>query len=97
LIVADLWLRGGRACVFQVFYFNINKITSFIADFGQVSKLMVDETTKQIGGENSVVEIDESKFANRKYNRGHRIVGSWDVGIVERTSSRKIVLLPVIR
>ncbi|KAM0686017.1 Phosphotyrosine-binding domain [Conglomerata obtusa] len=86
LMVADLWLRGGRVVCLSNFYnININRNTSYIADFGQVLKLMVDEISEQIGGENIVVEIDESKFGKRKYNRGHMVVGSWVVGLVERT------------
>ena len=30
-------------------------------------------------GSNIIVEIDESKFEKRKYNRGHRIEGIWVV------------------
>jgi transposase-like protein len=35
------------------------------------------------------VEIDESKFGKRKYNRGHRVGGVWVVGGVERNTEAK--------
>ncbi|CAB9509658.1 Inherit from opiNOG: protein Hydra magnipapillata [Seminavis robusta] len=48
-----------------------------------------------IGGHNIIVEIDESKFAKRKYHRGRRVKGSWVLGMVERTQERRMVLLVV--
>ena len=53
-----------------------------------------------LGGVNSdgqpiIVEIDESKFGKRKYNKGKRIDGVWVVGGVERTPERKVFLLTV--
>ena len=41
-----------------------------------------------IGGEGIIVEIDESKFEKRKFNRGHRVEGVWVVGGVERSPDR---------
>jgi len=41
-----------------------------------------------IGGEGIIVEVDESKFGKRKYNRGHQVEGVWVLGGVERTSKR---------
>ncbi|KCZ79045.1 hypothetical protein H312_03572 [Anncaliia algerae PRA339] len=49
----------------------------------------------KLGGENIIVEIDESKFRKRKYNRRHHVEGVWVFGIVERTTQRKILLFPV--
>lgn len=49
----------------------------------------------KLGGEDIIVEIDESKFGKRKYNRGHKVDGVWIVGLVEKTEQRKIILLPV--
>lgn len=48
-----------------------------------------------LGGEGVIVEIDESKFGKRKYNKGHRVEGVWVFGMVERTPQRRIVLVPV--
>ena len=38
------------------------------------------EASERIGGPGIVIEIDESKFAKRKYNVGHRVVGGWVFG-----------------
>lgn len=47
-----------------------------------------------IGGEGKVVEIDESKFGKRKYNRGRRVEGQWVFGGYERGSGL-IFMVPV--
>jgi transposase-like protein len=39
-----------------------------------------------LGGPGRNVEIDESKFGKRKYNRGHRVEGKWVFGGIERES-----------
>jgi transposase-like protein len=41
------------------------------------------------------VQIDESKFGKRKYNRGHHVDGVWVVGGVEKTPERKVFLAVV--
>lgn len=41
-----------------------------------------------IGGPGIVVEIDESKFGKRKYNRGKRVEGCWVFGGIERGTGR---------
>ncbi|KZR97001.1 Uncharacterized protein APZ42_008350, partial [Daphnia magna] len=43
---------------------------------------------KKIGCFGITVEIDESKFGKRKYNRGKRVEGVWVVGGVERISGK---------
>lgn len=50
----------------------------------------------KIGGNKKIIEIDESKFGKRKYNRRHKVEGVWVVGAVER-DSRKIILKHVAK
>ncbi|EPR78318.1 hypothetical protein SLOPH_1875 [Spraguea lophii 42_110] len=71
---------------------TIRKITKII---GKIV-LKYNKNIK-LGGKRVIVEIDESKFGKRKYNRGHRVEGTWILGAVERTGKRKIVLQPVIK
>jgi len=52
----------------------------------------IQSTTEKIGGEGKVVEIDESKFGKRKYNRGHHVEGQWVFGGVERGSGRTFLV-----
>lgn len=42
----------------------------------------------RIGGIGKIVEIDESKFRERKYNRGHKVEGQWVFGGYERVTGR---------
>ncbi|KKO73560.1 putative transposase-like protein [Vairimorpha ceranae] len=49
-----------------------------------------------LGGEGKIIEIDESKFEKRKYNREHSVGGIWVFGAVERVT-RNILLFPVER
>ncbi|XP_069969220.1 uncharacterized protein [Bactrocera oleae] len=37
----------------------------------------------KIGGPGKIVQIDESKFGKRKYNKGRRVKGHWVLGMVE--------------
>ncbi|KAM0687634.1 hypothetical protein COBT_001120 [Conglomerata obtusa] len=48
-----------------------------------------------IGGQDIVVECDESLFGKKKYNRGRNRNPIWVVSFVERTPARKIILCTV--
>ncbi|XP_049302839.1 uncharacterized protein LOC125775847 isoform X2 [Bactrocera dorsalis] len=41
------------------------------------------EVKGKIGGPGKVVQIDESKFEKRKYNKGRRVEGHWVLGMIE--------------
>ena len=50
------------------------------------------ENPTQLGGEDDIVEIDESKFGKkRKYNRGRRHRGKWVIGLLSRTSGEFVL------
>ena len=54
-----------------------NTITNFLNYLRElIISTLEDEITK-IGGENIIVEIDESKFGRRKYHRGRRVERVW--------------------
>jgi hypothetical protein len=57
----------------------------------------------KIGGRNKILEIDESKIAKRKYNKGHHFEGAWVIGGIERSmlknkirnENKKLFLCPI--
>jgi len=98
LLLLELWMKGlcpKNICVLLC----ISKVT-FSTFLSEVSEAVVPNfysKKHKIGGKNIVVEIDESKFGLRKYNRGHRVDGVWVLGMVERTEARRIFLKAVPR
>jgi transposase-like protein len=48
------------------------------------NKQILNKTNK-IGGRNEIVEIDETKIAKRKYNKGHKVEGAWIIGGIQRS------------
>lgn len=56
---------------------------------------LVRKEKVKLGGENVVVEVDESKFGHRKYNRGRLIEGVWILGLVEKTPERRTIMVTI--
>ena len=48
-----------------------------------------------LGGHGVVVEVDESKYGKRKYNRGSRRDGNWVLGMLERGRSDRCHFIPL--
>ena len=49
----------------------------------------------KIGGPNKIIQVDESKFGRRKYNRGRRIDGHWVLGLIENNSEDfRLIICP---
>ncbi|KAG0440766.1 hypothetical protein DMUE_1510 [Dictyocoela muelleri] len=69
----------------------MNSIRKIKIDIDSIVSSILNNFCK-IGGEGAIVEIDETKFGKRKYNRGRRVDGVWVLGGVERSNERKIFL-----
>ena len=59
------------------------------------SELGLGRGSDIVGGPGVTVEIDESKFGKRKYNRGKHIDGVWVFGGIERDNKANCFLLCV--
>jgi len=53
----------------------------------EVCCVVIEEECERIGGPGNVVEIDESKFGKRKFNKGRHVDGVWVFGGIECDSN----------
>jgi transposase-like protein len=81
-----------------------NTITSYNKLFRSYLKdKQVYSRNNKIGGRNTIVELDETKIAKRKYHKGHRVEGAWVIGGIERSKlknkikdeNKKLFLCPI--
>lgn len=96
LLLGRLWLSGvSSSAALTLTDHSPNTVTDYMSYFRQlvVSNLEAEDT--MVGGPGIIVEIDESKIAKRKHNRGHAVDGAWVVGGVERTEQRGFFVEPV--
>ena len=70
-------------------------IWKLLKNVAKILEPKYNESFDKIGGNNIIVEIDESKFGKRKYHRGHKVEGVWIIGMVERTEQKRIKLMVV--
>lgn len=97
LLIGYLWLcKCTYTSIILMTNHSPNTITNYMKFFRELVIDTLEEETTIIGGENVIVEIDESKFGKRKYHRGHRVEGVWVVGGIERTEEKKcfVVVVP---
>jgi hypothetical protein len=91
LEIGYYWLVGcGRDDILKITGHSPNTITDYMNHYRHhvASSLESDDTV--VGGEGVEVQVDESKFGKRKYNRGHRVEGVWVIGGVELSENRKM-------
>ncbi len=74
---------------------SANTITEWTSIIRDACTQSLTYTTQKIGGEEIIVEIDETKLGKRKYNRGHRVEGVWCICGIERTEAKRCFVIPV--
>lgn len=67
-------------------------IRRILKKFWIVLDNMKNQYCYKIGGDGIIIEVDESKFGKRKYNKGHKVDGVWIIGCVERSEKKRIIL-----
>jgi transposase-like protein len=88
--IARCWLkRESRDEAVKSSLLNKETITTWYTTFNTLVHRAASKEVRLIGGPGIVVEIDEMKLGQRKYNRGHKVEGAWIVNGVERTSERR--------
>ena len=91
-----LWVNGYSQDLINHVLGTSNKTDVDFASFcREVCETSIMNSNEQIGGKDIVVLIDESKFAKRKYNVGHRVVGGWVFGGRETENKKKVFMVPV--
>ena len=96
LEIIELWLQKASLNLIS-YILRIDRKTVWRV-LKKVSRVLVPRhynAAEVIVGDDTVVEIDESKFGKRKYNRGHHVDGVWILGAVERTGLRRIRITAV--
>lgn len=48
--------------------------------------ILQEQEQGKIGGRGKIIQLDESKFGKRKFNRGRRVEGHWVLGAIENGS-----------
>ena len=91
MMMAYFWLAGAsHSTILLMTGHSSATVTDYIGYFRDMVSFNLAENREMIGGDEVIVEIDETKFGKRKYDRGHRVEGAWVFGGVERTPERRM-------
>ena len=93
MFLAYLWLRKTTTIESaETLQISKNSVTKYFQYFRELVSSMIQSENIKIGGKDIIVEIDETKLARRKYNRGHRVGDVWVLVGVERTNERRVFI-----
>ena len=96
MIFLYYWLCGATTTQIGLYTgWSKNTVLRWVQKTQDLISGVVTHDHQMIGGPSIVVEIDESKFGKRKYNRGHRVEGVWVFGGVELTHERRVFAVAV--
>jgi transposase-like protein len=90
LLIAYLWAcRCSYTSIYMMVQASSATIVAYLGHLRELVGSTLEEEDVRIGGPGIIVEVDESKFGRRKYNRGHRVAGAWVLGGIEITEAAK--------
>jgi transposase-like protein len=96
LKIARAFLQGeGRAAAARSSKVSERVVTMWFSAFRELLASSLREKHQKIGGDDIVVQIDETKLGRRKFHRGHRVEGVWVVCGVEMTDEGRAFCVPV--
>ncbi|GFS67219.1 putative transposase-like protein [Nephila pilipes] len=85
LLVTNMWMKiANRVSIAFEIGVARSSVTEWMSFCREVCFDMCDFESSILGGLGDIVEIDESMFGKRKFNRGNRVNGSWVFGGVQR-------------
>jgi transposase-like protein len=95
--LARSWLQGeSRNATVRSTKVNKETVTTWFMAFRELVASSLRETSEKIGGEGTVVQVDETKLGKRKFHCGHRVEGVWVVcGIEMGTAERRAFCVQV--
>lgn len=96
LQILELWMQKASLNLIS-YVLNINR-KSIWRVMKKVSTILVPkyyDKNEIIGGEQQIIEIDESKFGKRKYHKGHHVEGVWVFGMIEKNEPKRVKLVVV--
>ncbi|KAM0678142.1 hypothetical protein BDAP_001154, partial [Binucleata daphniae] len=95
MIIKAIFMNSSIRFIAMFFRVDIKTIRKIRNQTLLFIKKYVKKTLGRIGGSEIKVEMDESAFGKRKYNRGSRRKTIWVLGAVEKTAQRRIRLCMV--